>query len=85
MEIMRTTRMASRSIALATALAALAGCAATKPPSPDDQLCSEARAQNRKGDPNWTATVDRIQDKHTAWYCSTYLIPGDSGFIQGGP
>ena len=82
---MRTTRNVLRSIALATALAALAGCAATKPPSADDQLCSEARAQNRKGDPNWTATGDRIQDTHTAGYCATYLIPGDNGFLQGGP
>ena len=82
---MKTTRITLRSIALAATLAALAGCAATKPPSQDDLLCREARMQNRKGDPNWMATVDRIQDKHAAWYCVNYQIAGDNGFIQGGP
>jgi len=83
---MKTTRPVLKSIALAATLAALAGCAGmTKPPSQDDLLCAEARAQNKKRDPAWTATIDRIQDKHTAWYCVNYLIAGDNGFIQGGP
>jgi hypothetical protein len=83
---MRTTRLTTKSIALAVTLAALGGCAAvTSTPSQDDLLCAEARAQNRKQDPAWMATVDRIQDKHTAWYCINYLIAGDNGFIQGGP
>ena len=38
-----------------------------------------------QGDQNWTQTVDRIADRHTAWYCVNYEMANDSGFIQGGP
>jgi len=85
----KITRMPrSRSILLAMAIAGAAGCATDGKffqPTEDDRLCAEARWQNQKGDPAWRQTVDRIQDKHTAWYCLNYLIAGDNGFIQGGP
>lgn len=73
---------------LAVAMLGAAGCATDGDlfkPSADDRLCAEARWQNQKGDPAWTATLDRIQDRQTAWYCLNYLIAGDNGFIQGGP
>jgi len=73
---------------LAAAMIGAAGCATESElfqPSADDRLCAEARWQNQKGDPAWRDTLDRIQDRHTAWYCLNYLIAGDNGFIQGGP
>jgi len=84
---MKANRFKVKSILVAALLAAVAGCAGTGtyPSSPDDVLCAEARTQKRQGDPNWMATIDRIQDLQTAWYCVNYLIASDDGFIQGGP
>jgi hypothetical protein len=67
--------------------AVLQGCASLEPPAPgsDRALCNEARAQRMQGDQNWTQTVDRIADRHAAWYCVNYEMANDSGFIQGGP
>jgi len=67
--------------------AALQGCASLAPPAPgsDAALCAQARAQRMQGDQNWTETVNRIGDRHTAWYCVNYEMANDMGFIQGGP
>ena len=67
--------------------AALQGCASVAPPAPgsDAALCAQARMQRMNGDPAWSQTLDRIGDRHTAWYCLNYQMAGDEGFIQGGP
>ncbi len=81
---MTKTRLLLTAVAIS---AVLQGCASLEPPPPgsDRALCNEARAQRTKGDQNWTQTVDRIEDRHTAWYCVNYEMANDMGFIQGGP
>ncbi len=67
--------------------AALQACASVAPPAPgsDEALCAQARVQRMNGDPAWSLTLDRIVDRHAAWYCLNYQMASDEGFIQGGP
>jgi alkylation response protein AidB-like acyl-CoA dehydrogenase len=80
-------KTASGLFAVLAICAGLQGCAGVGAPAPgsDAALCAQARAERMRGDQNWTLTVDRITDRHTAWYCVNYEMANDMGFIQGGP
>ena len=72
----------SKIIVIVAALATLYGCAATPTQesiAADDRLCNEARLQARRGDPAWSATLDRMQSLYKATYCRDYLMAWDRG------
>ena len=78
----------SKIIAIAAALAALYGCSSTpsrESIAADDRLCNEARMQAKRGDPAWSATLDRMQSLHKASYCQSYLMALDRGEVPNAP
>jgi hypothetical protein len=74
-----------RILAVVSIIAAVSGCASmVPPPGSDDALCQQARGERLRGDPAWSATLDRISSLQTAWYCQNYLMAWDMGDNPGG-
>ena len=66
---------------------AAAGCASTPPSAElaaDRSLCAEATAQARRGDPNWSATLNRMKSLQELQNCNQNINQYVFGSMNGG-